>query len=56
MCLDNFSSCELVALSSAIAVSLSSELNAEELARLGSFLTTLGDNLSLISIQKENCL
>lgn len=56
MCLDKSSGCELVALSSTIAISLSKQLTSEELSILGSFLTTLGDNLSLISIQNGNCI
>ena len=55
MCLDNLSGCELVALSSTLAISLSNELSSDELATLGSFLTTLGDNLSLLALQSSNC-
>ena len=53
MCFNNICGCELIALASTIAISLSKDLSPEELALLGSFLTTLGDNLSLLSIQ--NC-
>lgn len=53
MCLDDLSGCELVGLASTLAIYISSGLNSEQKAKLGSFFTTLGDNLSLLSL--ENC-
>lgn len=45
---------ELVLLSSTVAIALSKELDTDELATLGAFLTTLGDNLALIAGQQSN--
>lgn len=55
MCLDNLSGCELVGLASTLAISFANNLTPDELAKLGSFFTTLGDNLSLLSIESTKC-
>lgn len=53
-CLNNMNGCELITLANMIAISLSQNLSSSEIARLGSFFTVLGDNLSTISLTCEN--
>lgn len=50
MCLSDFSNCELVALSSTIAIALSNEFSKDDLVILGDFFTSLGDNLAILSL------
>lgn len=51
-CLNCASPEELVVLSSAAAIAIAKDLDADELSSLGAFFTTLGDNLSLIASQR----
>ena len=53
MCLSDMSSCELLLLANNIALTLSNNLDAEETALLAAFLTTVADQLTIISIKKE---
>ena len=50
-CLSNKSSCELVYLASSFAIALSKCLDCDEINILAAFLTTVGDNLSIIAAQ-----
>lgn len=52
MCLNNFSSCNLIGASSSLALLISENLSSDEIATFGAFFTTLGDNLALIAIAK----
>ena len=54
MCLSDFSPCELITLSSTLAIALNKELPAEDVAILAAFFTTLGDNLALLDISCQN--
>ena len=51
-CFSNKSGCELVYLASSFALSLSQGLSSDEILLLGIFLTTVGDNLSIIGTQR----
>lgn len=46
------SGCELVTLANVLAIQLSQGLTAEELAILGGFFNSLGDNLGLLAATK----
>ena len=48
--LNNLSGCEIVTLSNIIAVSLSQNLTAEEMALLAGVFTIIGDSLATISL------
>ena len=50
LCLSEFSNEELVVLSSTLAIAISKEFCNEDLARLATFFTTLGDNLAILSL------
>jgi len=50
LCISDFSKAELLALSSSLALALSNQLNQEDSIVLAAFLTTLGDNLALLSL------
>lgn len=52
MCLSDMSACELLLLANDIALASSKNLNAEETALLSSFLTSIADQLAIISIKK----
>lgn len=47
--LDSLSGCELVLLSSTIAISLSQGLTPDEMNTLGNFLSAIGSDLSTIA-------
>ena len=47
--LTNLSSCELIALASIFAITISQGLNEDEIGILGNFFSSLGDNLELIA-------
>lgn len=51
--LKSLSGCELIALSGLISVSIARGLSADELSVLGSFVTTIGDNLSLLASRQN---
>ena len=54
MCLSNLSSCDLVNLSSALAISVSNSLeNIDDLVILAAFFTSFADNLNLIAVKKS---
>ena len=50
MCISGFSNCELVALSSSLAIAISNEFSKDDLAILAAFFTALGDNLAILSL------
>ena len=50
MCLSDFSNCELVALASTLSIAISKEFSKEDLIILSAFITTLGDNLAILSL------
>lgn len=52
MCINDLSSCNLIGLSSSLAISIGEHLSAEELSILAAFFTSFADNLALISIKK----
>lgn len=52
MYLDNFSSKNLIGVSSSLAILIGDTLSAEEISILSAFFNTLGDNLSLIASKK----
>ena len=52
--LNNISGAELVALSSVLAILISQELDTDEINILGSFLSSLGDNLTTIGATEQN--
>ena len=47
--LDNVSGCELIALSSILAIMISQGLDSNEIGTLANFFSSLGDNLGIIS-------
>ena len=49
----NCSGYNLVGLASSLAILISKEYNSEDLAVLATFITVLGDNLSLLVATKE---
>lgn len=53
MCFSDLSSCELIGLSSSLAIAIGENLSAEEVSILSAFITTLGDNLAIIATQKS---
>ena len=54
MCISDLSPCELVTLSSSVALAISSQLSSEDTAVLAAFFTSLGDNLALIDLSSSN--
>lgn len=52
MCFSEFSSCNLIGLSSSLAIALGEPLSADEVNTLACFITALGDNLAIIASQK----
>lgn len=53
MCFSDFSSCNLIGLSSSLAISIGNSLKADELTILSVFLTSLADNLAIIATTKS---
>lgn len=53
MCFSNLSGCDLVNLASALAISVSKNFNADDLALLAAFFTSFADNLALLSTRKS---
>ncbi len=49
MCISDFSPCELISLSSTLAISINNQFNKQDVITLAAFFTTLGDNLALLS-------
>lgn len=54
MCISDFSPCELITLSSSLALAISNQFSTEDTAVLAAFFTTLGDNLALLDISCNN--
>lgn len=52
MCFNNLSSCDLIGLSSSLAILLGENLDADELSILSNFFNSLGDNLGIIATKK----
>ena len=52
MDINNLSSCNLVGLSSSLAIFLGENLSLDEISILSAFLVSLGDNLALIATKK----
>ena len=50
--MDKLSSCNLIGLSSSLAILISENLSLDEIGILAAFFTALGDNLSLIATSK----
>lgn len=53
MCFSDLSSCNLIGLSSSLAISIGNSLSADEVTVLSTFLTSLADNLSIIATKKS---
>lgn len=53
MCFSDLSSCNLIGLSSSLAILLGENLTADELSILSNFFNSLGDNLGIISAKKS---
>ena len=51
---NNLSGCDLIGLSSSLAIWLGEELSSYNLALLSNFFSALGDNLGIISTTKSN--
>ena len=49
---NNCSGCNLVGLASSLAILISQDFDAEDLAILAAFITVLGDNLALLAATK----
>lgn len=54
MCISDFTPCELITLSSSLAIAIGKQLSIEDTAILAAFFTTLGDNLALLDIACSN--
>ncbi len=52
MSFNNLSSCDLIGLSSSLAILLGENLDADELSILSNFFNSLGDNLGIIATKK----
>lgn len=52
--LNNLSGCEIVTLANIIAITISQNLTAEEIALLAGFFTIIGDSLATISSTNTN--
>lgn len=53
MCFSNLSGCNLIGLSSSLAIAISENLSIDEISSLAAFTTALGDNLAIIATQKS---
>lgn len=54
--LDSLSGCELVALSTLIAITISQGLTPDEIDTLGNFFSALGSNLSTIASAEDDTI
>lgn len=52
MCFSDLSSCNLIGLSSSLAIAIGEDLSADELNILSAFFTSFADNLAIISTKK----
>ncbi len=46
---------KLITLATAIAIQISQDKTADDLAILGTLLTVIGDQVGLLSLTKQNC-
>ena len=53
MCFSDLSSCNLIGLSSSLAIAVGEELSADEVSVLAAFFTSFGDNLAIIATKKS---
>ena len=53
MCFSDLSSCNLIGLSSSLAIAIGENLSVDEVSILAAFVTALGDNLSIIATKKS---
>ena len=53
MCVSKFSNCELLALANTLAITIKKNFSNEDALLLATFFTVLGDNLALLTIEKE---
>lgn len=53
MCFSELSGCNLIGLSSSIAIAISENLSVDEITSLAAFVNALADNLSIIATQKS---
>ncbi|MBQ2938715.1 MAG: hypothetical protein IJE05_07660 [Clostridia bacterium] len=53
MCFSDLSSCDLIGLSSSLAIAIGENLTADEASILSAFFTALGDNLAIIATKKS---
>lgn len=52
--MNEISGCNLVGLSSSLAILISQNLSSDDISILGAFFTTLGDNLALIATTQSS--
>lgn len=52
MCFSDLSGCNLIGLSSSLAIAIGENLSLEEVTTLAAFVSALGDNLAIIATQK----
>lgn len=50
---NNSFGCELIGLSSSLAIAISKDFNSDELGILASFFSAFGDNLAILSVTKS---
>lgn len=53
MCFSDLSSCNLIGLTSSLAIAIGEDLTANEAAILAAFFTAFADNLSIIATAKS---
>jgi hypothetical protein len=53
MCFSDLSSCNLIGLSSSLAITIGDNLTANEASILSAFLSSLADNLAIIAAKKS---
>ena len=53
MCFSDLSSCNLIGLSSSLAITISNNLTVDEISILSAFFNSLSDNLAIIATKKS---
>lgn len=53
MCFSDLSSCNLIGLSSSLAIAISNDLTVDEISILSTFFNSLSDNLAIIATKKS---
>lgn len=53
MCFSDLSSCNLIGLSSSLAIAISNDLTIDEISILSAFFNSLSDNLAIIATKKS---